>query len=49
MKFVVNLNTFLEANQSPSFPLIICGDFNIDTLQENALSKNYLNCISSNG
>ena len=49
MKFVDNLNTFLETNQSPSFPLIICCDFNIDTLQENALSKNYLNCISSNG
>ena len=48
-KSVDNLNTFLEANQSPSLPLIICVDFNIDTLQENALSRNYLNCISSNG
>ena len=29
--------------------MILCGDFNIDIIQNNLLTQNYLNAISSNG
>ena len=29
--------------------MIVCGDFNINTIEENLLTKNYKNVIASNG
>ena len=40
---------FSGSHPIPYLPLTFCGNFNIDTLQENALLKKYLNCILSNG
>ena len=47
--FTDKLEQFLEDNSTHSDPFIVCGDFNINTLQENQLTINYLNAINSNG
>ena len=43
------LEDFLEMNNSTSEKVLICGDFNINTLLDNQLSVNYINSIISNG
>ena len=49
MLFVEKLDNYLDENKSMDQPMILCGDFNIDIIQNNLLTKNYLNAISSNG
>ena len=43
------LDSFLEASTDKNVPMIVCGDFNINTIEENLLTKNYKNVIASNG
>ena len=49
LQFVNQLEDFLEMNNSTSEKVLICGDFNINTLLDNQLSTNYINGIISNG
>ena len=35
------LDTFLEASTDKNVPMIVCGDFNINTIEENLITKNY--------
>ena len=46
--FLKVLEKFLEKQNSLSKPFVLCGDLNIDTVQQNQLTKDYLNCITSN-
>ena len=48
MSFVEKLDQFLVEKKILSRPLIVCGDFNIDTMQ-NRLVQNYINITTSNG
>ena len=48
MKFIKSLDDYLEQNTSSDMPFIICGDLNINTIEDN-LIKNYRYVISSNG
>ena len=49
LQFVNQLEDFLEGNNSTSEKVLTCGDFNLNTLQENQLSANYINSIISYG
>ena len=49
MQFIDRLDEFLENSKIANHPFILCGDLNIDIIPDNLLSKNYLNCIHSNG
>ena len=49
LEFVKTLDNFLSDKSSNKTPLIICGDFNINILEENLLTKNYSSVIDSNG
>ena len=49
MEFIKSLDDYLEQNSSSDMPFIICGDLNIDTIEDNLMIKNYRNVISSNG
>ena len=46
--FLKVLEKFLEKQNSLSKPFVLCGDLNIDTVQQNQLTKDFLNCITSN-
>ena len=49
LEFVDNLDNFLNDKSSNKTPVIVCGDFNINILEQNLLTKNYSNAIVSNG
>ena len=49
LEFVDALDNFLSFKSSNKTPLIICGDFNINILEENLLTKNYSSVVDSNG
>ena len=49
LEFIDALDNFLSDKSSNRTPIIICGDFNINILEENLLIKNYLSVIDSNG
>ena len=49
IEFVNSLDSFLENISSESIPTVICGDFNIDILKPNLLTKSYRNVVQSNG
>ena len=49
MLFVEKLDNYLDKNKSMDQPMILCGDFNIDIIQNNLLTQIYLKAISSNG
>ena len=48
MEFIEVLDEMLSNFNSKTFPTVICGDFNIDTLKDNLLTQNYVNTINSN-
>ena len=48
MSIVEKLDQFLVEKKFLSRPLIVCGDFNIDTMQ-NRLVQNYINITTSKG
>ena len=48
MELVDILDEMLSHFNSKTFPTVICGDFNIDTLKDNLLIQNYVNTINSN-
>merc|ERR1711894_757698 len=48
LKFVENLDNFLNGLTSLNCPTFITGDFNIDIHVKNQLQSNYLCAISSN-
>ena len=49
LEFIDALDNFLSDKSSNRTPIIICGDFNINILEENLLIKNYFSVIDSNG
>ena len=49
LQFIDKLDKFLENFSSKEKPFLICGDFNINTLEQNLLVENYQNCIAANG
>ena len=49
LEFIDALDNFLSDKSSNRTPILICGDFNINILEENLLIKNYLSVIDSNG
>ena len=49
MEFIKSPDDYLEQNTSSDMPFIICGDLNINTIEDNLMIKNYRNVISSNG
>ena len=49
MNFIEKVDEYVEEFNSVSVPVVICGDFNIDTLTTNLVSSNYKNAIIGNG
>ena len=49
MDFIEKLNEYLEIINSVSVPVVICGDFDNDTLTTNLVSSKYKNSMIANG
>ena len=49
LEFVDTLDVFWNLFTESNDPFVICGDTNINILEENKLTKNYKVCIASNG
>ena len=47
--FLEKSDCFLEQNSTFDTPAIICGDFNINVLEDNLITKIYQNAIEANG
>ena len=49
MRFIDEFDKTLECLVTKFEKIVVCGDFNIDTLKDNLLTRKYLNGIKSNG
>ncbi len=49
MKFIDDLDIFLQSFASTNNPVVFCRDININTLTDNLLALNYGNTLISNG
>ena len=49
LEFVESFDRLLENSTEENVPLVICGDFNINVMEKNLVTRNFLNCICANG